>query len=189
MLSAAIVAPAAGAPALTGIVRLGGQWRGFFSDSVGGRPFSLSPGEAVGNVRLLRLSPGERRAWVVIDGETNELTFDLTRPPEAAATSVVRKPMLHSTGRRTAFSTMKSDPESAGAEAADPAPKDPAERALAEEALAAMGSNPTETPPGARRQPTPQELYRIQYGDQAWGDLLLEHAARSTTATAQPTYR
>lgn len=71
-------------PALTGIARVNGHLRAYFMDRASTQTFSLSVGQTVGDIHLVRLSQKERTAWVEIAGEPREITFDKPQSDGAA---------------------------------------------------------------------------------------------------------
>ena len=191
---------------LTGLSRIGGESRAFFSDGTASGSFSLMPGEDRDGVRLLSVEFRERWALVADRTGTNRIVFATADASQAAPTGPGYSGGMLPSGRGqrrlpgtpapNPLPTAAEEPGDVGvgqnsapsplAGASEPA----AENGSSGSAVSAATGSPPATPPQPRRA-TADELFKSRNGYAAWEDLLrqrrqAEHLAASPAANENP---
>ncbi len=172
------VGTASAAPlALTGLSRIRGEARAFFTDGTAGGYFSLTPGEEGGGIRLLTVEFQERSAWVVDRSGTNRMVFGskdvstLPTPTEQATRPLRRMAGVPSPDQPPTEGTVpEADTLGGGREIA----VEPVAAELAAENPSAVATTDPASPaqPPPRRRATADELFKARNGYGAWEELL-----------------
>jgi hypothetical protein len=199
ILSLALSQAWGGSLVLTGLSRIGGESRAFFSDGTASGSFSLMPGEDREGVRLLSVEFRERWALVADCTGTNRIVFATAVPAQVAPT-VPGHPdgmlppgrtlhRLPGTAAPNPLPTAAEEPGSASmAEISLPPPQAGASEVAPENgnsgsAVSAATGSPVVTPALPRRA-TADELFKSRNGYAAWEDLLRQrHQAELLAAS------
>lgn len=187
--------------ALTGLSRIGGEARAFFTDGTAGGYFSLTPGEEGGGIRLLAVEFKDPAALVTDRFGTNRIVFgskdvstlpsptvlasERTYPPRPEGIAPLGRPKRRITGSPVPDPAPVATTESGLATVEEgrelvalPAVQSGVQLATADlptepQTAAPSAADPVSPPsPPTRRLATTDELFKTRNGYAAWEELL-----------------